>query len=93
MTCLPEPDHQHGAGCTPARPRRRTSPHGTLIVVIIFVAAAIPLLLISMGMAPASALSTAGAVTAFALGATHQIVGLLATGQRAGSRRVRRQAA
>ena len=87
MTRLPEPQPHEPPGCAPARARRTARPGATLIVVIIFVAAAVPLSLIALGMSPAGALSTAGAVTAFAIGAAHQILGLLGASGRSTTRR------
>jgi hypothetical protein len=48
-----------------------------IVIVIVFAAAAVPLGLIRAGMTPEMALATAGAVAAFAVGVTHQILGLL----------------
>jgi hypothetical protein len=56
--------------------------------VIIIVAAAVPLSLIAAGMSTAYALSTAGAVAAFAIGTAHQILNLLGIPGRARARQV-----
>jgi hypothetical protein len=68
--------------CLPDFPPRpapgRRLPRAVLVVVIVFAAAALPLTLIGRGMPPAVALSTAGAVAAFAVGVARQILGLVA---------------
>jgi fatty acid desaturase len=65
-------------GCGHARAGGRYRPRSVLVLVVVLVAATVPLALITAGMTPAAALSTAGAVTAFAFGVTHQVLHLLA---------------
>ncbi|MFI7597098.1 hypothetical protein [Actinoplanes sp. NPDC049681] len=90
--CLPERDPRpRRTTCGPVRTRVRSGagPRAALIVVIIFVTAALPLAFIASGMSPTAAVSTAGAIVAFAIGATHQILGLIpAPGRRAVTRPV-----
>jgi hypothetical protein len=74
--CLPEPTPGSGSAAAPAQGGRRRV---TLIIIILGCAAAVPLGLIRAGMSPAAALTTAGAVAAFAVGVTHQVLGLLAS--------------
>jgi hypothetical protein len=69
--CLPDPVPKTWCGVPP-------HPSAIVIVIIVFVAAGIPLGLIAAGMAPVEALATAGATVAFAFGVTHQILNLLA---------------
>ncbi|WFF08063.1 hypothetical protein O7622_05685 [Micromonospora sp. WMMD1076] len=56
-----------------------------VVLVVVLVATVVPLVLIVAGMAPAVALSTAGGVTAFALGVTYQVLHLLAGSGRPGA--------
>ena len=47
------------------------------MIVLLFCAAAVPLGLILAGLSPTAALATAGGIAAFAVGVTHQVLGLI----------------
>jgi hypothetical protein len=72
------------SGCGHARRGRRPRWRHVVVLVVVLVAALLPVALIKTGMTPAAAMSTAGAIAAFAFGVAHQVLHLLGgTGRRA----------
>ncbi|WP_433732518.1 hypothetical protein ACQP2Y_46905 (plasmid) [Actinoplanes sp. CA-051413] len=64
--------------------RQRVPSRAVLIIIVVFVSATAPLLLINGGMPTADALATVAAVAAFAVGFTYQVLALMAGGRPAG---------